>query len=169
MAVTLLVPSAHAQESDRPPPHEPDPALGFITGASVFLVGFGLGGVLLTASSQSRADQNAGWLTIQSGFALAPLAAHAVTGEWTRGALFATVPTAAALTSGTVIAVFPDAVANGQLPKQRVLWGSFGVGLFSSVVGIVDATFVRKRLHAVTLSPSVGAGTVGLDVGGTLW
>ncbi|HEX4475893.1 MAG TPA: hypothetical protein VH142_12495 [Polyangiaceae bacterium] len=167
--MTLSVPAAHAQESDGPPPHEPDPALAFITGASVFLVGFGLGGVVLTANSRSRADQNAGWLTIQSGFALAPLAAHAVTGEWTRGALFATVPTAAALTSGTLIAVFPNAIMNGQLPKQRALWGSFGVGLFSSVVGIVDATFVRKRMHSVTIAPSVGAGTVGLDVGGTLW
>jgi hypothetical protein len=76
---------------------------------------------------------------------LAPLAAHAVVGEWGRGALFA-APPAAMWTGSAILAEYaPNVVAHGTLEQQRVLWAFFGVGFFASAVGVVDAAFADRR------------------------
>src|SRR5258708_36876486 len=68
----------------------PEPAAAFFTGALVFVGGFTAGGLLLATSGGSTQD-NAGWLVMEGGFVLAPLAAHAVVGERPRGIAFPAV------------------------------------------------------------------------------
>jgi hypothetical protein len=167
-SVLLGISLAFFTVSERASAEEPNAGFGFFTGTSVLVAGFGIGGVLLATSGARYKQDNAGWLAIESGFALAPVAAHGVTGEWVRGLAFAATPAAMTVGSGTVFAVDPHAVRHGQLTEQRILWSLFSVALFSGAVGVVDAAFADTRAKGITVSPSVGAGSFGLDVGGTL-
>jgi hypothetical protein len=152
-----------------PPPIEhagtPDTALAFVTGASVLLLGMGVGASLIGAD-HGRTEDIAGWMVMQSSFAVAPLAAHAVVGEWGRGLLFATPPLATTAGTAAVFGVDSNAVRHSPLSEQRVLWACFVAGLFSGAYGVVDSTFADDR--RVTITPVVGMGTAGIDVRGTL-
>jgi hypothetical protein len=147
---------------------EAEPALALLTGASVLFAGFAVGAGLLSAGTSTDVKTNVGWLTMQTGFALAPLTSHAMAGEWTRGLLFAATPAAALGGTGGIIAVDPSAIDHGGLPEQRALWSLFGVGLLSSAVGVVDSTLCGTRARSVAAVPMVGSGQVGLIVRGTL-
>ncbi len=147
---------------------DPDPGLALFAGAGIQVAGFLLGGALLATSHSDPHQNNAGWLTIESGFTLAPLAAHAVEGEWGRGLVFAAVPGSALLTTGGLFVADPGAIERGGLPEQRWMWGIFGVGLFASAAGVVDAMFANHRSRRIYLQPAVGAGHVGFGIGGTL-
>jgi hypothetical protein len=120
------------------------------------------------SSGGDRARDRAGWFTIQTGFVLAPLAAHAVTSEWMRGLAFATVPAASMIGTGAVFAIDPNAVRHAPLSEQRVMWGLFGAALFVGSAGVVDAAFAGSRAASLSIRPTVGFGQVGLEVGGTL-
>jgi hypothetical protein len=147
----------------------PDTGLAIFTGSATALAGFAAGGLLLGTSGDRTGPNNAGWLTIQAGFALAPLAAHGVVGEWGRGALFAAAPAAMGAGSVGLMGYAPNVVAHGTLEQQRVLWGFFGVGFFSSAVGVVDAVFAdRRALGGVHVVPAAIAGGAGLSVEGSL-
>jgi hypothetical protein len=149
-----------------------EPAWGLVSGAAVALAGFVAGGVLLGTSSgspgQSDAQDRAGWLTIAGGFGLAPAVAHAVVGEWGRGAAFAAPPVAAFAGSVGLFAYAPGAVEHGSLEQQRVLWSLFGVGLFSSAIGVFDAAFALDRAVPVRVAPVAGPGSAGLAIAGVL-
>jgi hypothetical protein len=154
-----------------------DGALALLAGSATTVAGFAAGGVLLGTSGDRNAPNNAGWLAIQTGFALAPFTAHAVVGEWGRGALFASVPAAMWGGSAGMMSYAPDIVSGGTLEQQRILWGFFGVGFVSAIVGVVDATFAGRRWKAgagaasspgVRLAPLATAGGAGLALGGTL-
>jgi hypothetical protein len=145
-----------------------DPARALFTGAAVLVASFTAGGLLVATSGRTATQSNAGWLTMESGFALAPLAAHGVVGEWTRGLAFAALP--AASTGGT-LALFeydPGTIAHGSLPEQRWMWAMFGVALADATVGIVDALFAPGRARTVAFAPVVSRGQVGLLVEGAL-
>jgi hypothetical protein len=144
------------------------PALAFLAGASVFLAGFAAGGVLTTTGNANDAQNNAGWLTMEAGFALAPIASHAVTGEWTRALAFAAPPAASLAGTATLFAMHPATIVHGELAEQRVMWSLFGLGVLSSILGVVDATFADRRARAITVAPVLGSGQVGFGVGGTL-
>ena len=146
----------------------PDPALAFFAGASVFLAGFAVGGALLATSQSSDRQNNAGWLTIESGFGAAPLIAHGLAGEWVRGAVFAAVPAASAAGTATLFAMDPGAISQGALPEQRVMWSFFGIGLLSSAAGVIDCAFAGTRTSAVAIAPVFGTGQVGVNVRGSL-
>jgi hypothetical protein len=155
----------------------PDVGLALLTGSATAVAGFAAGGILLGTSGDRNGPNNAGWLAIQTGFTLAPLTAHAVVGEWGRGALFASVPAAMWGGSAAMMAYAPDIVAGGTLEQQRILWGFFGVAFVSSVVGVVDVTFAGRRwkanagaasTHGLRLAPLATAGGTGLVLGGTL-
>lgn len=163
LSVSLLIASPSPARA-----REPDGALAFFAGAGTMLAGFAIGGTLLGASGSDAARDNVGWLTIQSGFALAPLASHAVAGEWVRGLLFAAPPTATLAGTATMLALEPSAVSFGRLPQQRILWGLFGAGLLGAAVGVVDSAFARERARAITIVPSVGARHLGVQIGGAL-
>jgi hypothetical protein len=158
----LLAPApAHAET--------PDTALAFFTGAATTVAGFAVGGLLLGTSNDRNQTNNAGWLTMQGGFALAPLFAHAAVGEWGRGALFAAAPAAMWAGSAGLMEYAPNVVGHGTLEQQRVLWGFFGVAFFSSAVGVVDATFAGSRAaERVRVAPVATRGGAGLSVAGVL-
>jgi hypothetical protein len=144
------------------------PGLAFLAGASVFLAGFAAGGVLTATGNANDGQNDAGWLTIEAGFALAPLASHAVAEEWTRGLVFAAPPAAGLAGTATLLAMHPATIVHGELADQRVMWSLFGLGVLSSILGVVDATFADRRARAVTVAPLLGSGLLGLGVGGIL-
>jgi hypothetical protein len=161
----LLAPVAHAETSE--------PSLAFVAGASVFLAGFAVGAVIVATSASDSSQTNAGWLTMQSAFALAPFTSHALSGEWTRAGLFTAIPAACLAGSATLIAAHPTTIVGGELEDQRVIWSLFGVGLLSSLVGVVDSALADKRSResarrSVAFTPIVGARHVGLGLGGVL-
>ena len=119
-------------------------------------------------TNASDAQNDAGWLTFEAGFALAPLASHAVAEEWTRGLAFAALPAAGLGGTATLLAMHPATIVHGELAEQRVMWSLFGLGVLSSILGVVDATFANRRARAVTVAPVLGSGQVGLGVGGAL-
>jgi hypothetical protein len=147
---------------------EPDPALALLTGAATQVAGFIVGGTLLVTNHGHDEQANAGWLTVEGGFTLAPFAAHAVVGEWGRGAVFAALPAGALGGTAALFGVVPGVVESGTLEQQRVMWALFVGGLFASGAGVVDAVLVSARARRVTVAPTIGSGRVGLQIGGTL-
>jgi hypothetical protein len=177
-AVLFLGSHAHAEEPGPVPRLLPAPvsadtrtppntALAFVSGAAVVVLGMGTGAALI-GSDAGRAPDNAGWMVMQSSFAVAPFVAHGVVSEWGRGLLFATPPLATTAGTATVFALDPKAVRHSKLTEQRILWSLFVVGLFSSTYGVVDATFAADRARAVAVTPVVTAHDVGVEIGGTL-
>ncbi|HTB72049.1 MAG TPA: hypothetical protein VK762_02335 [Polyangiaceae bacterium] len=163
-ALVLATPSAARAE--------PDPGIGLVAGTAVMLLGFTVGSTVVVTANGSNTSTNTGWLIMESGFVLAPWTAHAALGQWTRGLAFAALPAAA---TGGTIGLFdyaPGTVLHGTLVQQRFLWGLFGGGLVSAVLGILDVTFAAPAQEhgpvPVAVAPMVGAGQVGLQVGGDL-
>jgi hypothetical protein len=146
---------------------EPDGGLAVLAGGASNLAGFIVGGAML-AANHANALNNAGWLTIEGGFTLAPFAAHAAEGEWGRGALFASVPAACLAGSAAQFGVVPTVIDQGSLPEQRVMWGLFVGGQVAAVVGVIDAAFAPLRARKMFVAPTIGAGHVGLTLGGIL-
>ena len=147
---------------------ESKPARAFFTGAAVLFAGFAAGAVILATGDAGDSANNAGWMTLQAGFVLAPVASHAVVGEWGRALAFGATPAAAMGGTGALLAIHPAAIAHGELAEQRVLWSLFGLGLLSSAVGVVDAALWKPRSTTVTAAPVVGSNQVGLELRGTL-
>ena len=163
MATTIaLLALAGAARAD-----EPDPAIAVVVGAGTNLAGFIVGGAVLT-SGRTNGAVNAGWLTIEGAFTASPLAAHAVSGEWGRGALFSIVPAGCMAGTATLFGLVPGVVDQGSLPQQRLMWGLFVAGQLASAVGIVDAAFAPLRRNKLFLAPAIGGGQVGLELGGLL-
>jgi hypothetical protein len=157
-ATFLVAPSARAEG--------PDPALAFALGAATVFAGFVVGGTLIAANQGDAAKTRAGWFAMESGFTVAPLAAHGLVGEWARGAAFAAVPTATTLATIPVFYVNDGAVEGGTLPQQRVMWGLFVGGLAASMAGVIDTVFSPGR--ALHVTPVMGAGNAGIVLGGAL-
>jgi hypothetical protein len=160
-SVVLSSTAAHATEP-------PDRGAAVITGAAAFVLAFAAGGIVVATANGSNVQSNVGWVTIESGFVLAPLVSHAVTGEWTRGLVFTATP--AAMLGGSVALFDYDngTIQHGSLTEQRIMWGLFTAGLFSGVVGVVDSGLARATDGGVMVAPLIGAGTTGLTVGGAL-
>ena len=148
---------------------EPNAGLGVFTGAATTVVAMGAGAVIVATSAEHDAVQNqAGWFTMESGFVLAPIVAHGVVHEWTRGLWFAAIPAASVGGTAAIFAVDPEAVRHGVLSEQRVLWGIFGAALFVGSAGVVDVAFAGDRARTVSVAPMVGGGRYGVSVGGVL-
>jgi hypothetical protein len=147
---------------------EPDPGVAVVVGAATMLAGFAVGATVTATASGSNAPTNSGWLIMESGFVLAPWTAHATQGQWTRGLAFSALPAA---TVGGTVGLFeydPGTVLHGTLVRQRILWGLFGAGLVSSVIGVLDVTLARPGVGPIALAPMVAPGGAGLEMGGTL-
>ena len=157
-AAFLVSPSARADG--------PDPAIAFAVGAATVLASFAVGGTFIATSPGSAAKTEAGWFVMQGGISLAPLTSHAVVGEWARGAVFASIPTATTLATIPVFTINEAAVEHGTLPQQRVIWGLFVAGLAGSMAGVIDTVFSPGR--ALHVAPMLGVGNAGIAVGGAL-
>jgi hypothetical protein len=149
---------------------EPDGGIAFVAGAAAYVATFTVGGLLLATSNDGATQSNAGWLTIESGFVMAPLASHAFAGEWGRGLVFAAPPLAAMAGTATLFDLQPQTIIHGSLPQQRVLWSLFVVGLLSGSAGIVDGVLApsRRRPRPIAIAPSLGRGQMGVSIEGTL-
>ena len=156
----LLFASSSARAADS----RPDGALAFVVGAATIFAGFAIGGTLVAASGDDAAKNEAGWLILESGFALAPLTSHAVVGEWARGAAFASIPTATTLGSVPIFLTTPNTIEAGVIAEQEGLWWLFGAGLASAIVGVIDATFAPAR--ALRVAPALGPHDARLMLGG---
>jgi hypothetical protein len=146
----------------------PDPTIALVVGAGVLVASFAVGATVLASAEGDNGPSNTGWMIMQSGFALAPLAAHGVVGTWGRGLAFSAVPVATAAGTLGLFEAEPGTILHGSLPQQRFLWGLYGVGLAASVVGVVDATLTIPRIGPVAIAPAIAPGHVGLEVGGSL-
>lgn len=149
---------------------EPDGGLAFIAGTAAFVASFTVGGLLVATSNDGAAQGNAGFLTMESGFVLAPIVSHAFVDEWARGLIFAAPPAAAVAGTATLFELEPGTIVHGSLPQQRVLWSFFVAGLLSGAAGVVDSTLAagRRRGRTVAITPTLGRGEIGVQVGGTL-
>jgi hypothetical protein len=159
VAVVVAAPAAHADP--------PDPALAWLTGASVFAGGFLAGGAIAGSANGDESAVRFGWMTIEGAFVLAPLASHAVVGEWTRGLAFAAVPAAAFATSAVLLGFVPDAIDHGLAPARSTIWSCLTAGLLTGVAGVIDAALVDGRAP-VSVAPMAASGELGLLVRGTL-
>ena len=157
-AAFFVAPSARAED--------PDPAIAFAVGAATVFVGFAVGGAFIATNQGDAAKAEAGWFGMESGFSLAPLVSHAVAGEWARGAVFASIPTATTLATIPVFAINEAGVEHGTLPQQRVIWGLFVATLAGSTAGVIDTVFSPGR--ALHVAPVLGVGNAGIAVGGAL-
>ena len=142
--------------------------MAVVVGTATLLVGFTVGATVTATANGSNIPTNTGWLIMESGFTLAPWTAHAMQGQWTRGLAFAALPAA---TVGGTVGLFeyePGTVLHGTLVQQRILWGLFGAGLVSSVIGVLDVTLAHPHAGPIALAPIVAPGRIGLEMGGAL-
>jgi hypothetical protein len=166
LAVGSLAPTARAS-----PPDPPDAALALVSGAAVNVAGMIVGGTVMATSHGAILPYNAGWMTMEASFTVSPLLAHGLVGEWGRGLAFAAGPAAMLGGTAALFQMAPDTVEHGTLPQQRVMWALFGIGFLASAAGVVDATLAPRRARAirdVVIAPVVGAGQMGLQIGGRL-
>jgi hypothetical protein len=166
LLVTAALTACLLVESSARAEDPPDSGLALVVGGATLVAGLAVGGTLLAASGENPPVNEAGWLVMQGGFALAPLTSHAVVGEWGRGAAFASIPAAAALGTLPVFAADGNAVAYGTLWEQRAIWALYCVGLAGGIVGVLDTAFAPGRVLHV--APSIGRNSAGFVVGGTL-
>jgi hypothetical protein len=164
MAALTLQGPARADGSAEAPP--PDPVLAGVVGAATAFAGFAIGGTVMGVTGDNSPASMAGWLTMEGGFALAPFTAHAVVGEWGRGALFAAIPAATTLGSVPVFLYNEAAVVHGTLPQQRWMYIFMCAGILASSIGVIDAVLAPRR--GLQVAPIIGAGNYGLSVGGFL-
>src|SRR5205085_7534392 len=106
--------------------------------AAVFVAGFAVGGMLIAAVNANEGQANAGWLTMESTFAIAPIVAHGVSGDWARGFAWAAAPAAAVGGTAGLFAYDKGTIFHGSLAEQRWLWSFFGAGLAVGTAGLVD-------------------------------
>jgi hypothetical protein len=152
---------------------EPDTGLAFASAAAFDAAGFIVGGALLGSSASGASgdgQRSLGWLAVQAGFTLSPLAAHGVVGEWDRGVAFAAIPAGTLSGTAAYLRTKTDGVEHNTLGESRVLWGLFSTGLAVSTAGAIDVLFAasRQRDRTITVWPTLGAGQVGLCIQGTL-
>ena len=152
---------------------EPDTDLAFLTAAALDTAGFVTGGALMATSrtgGSGDAQRSFGWLTIQAGFTLSPVAAHGVVGEWDRGALFAAVPAGTLAGTAAFYRTRTDGVEFSTKESQWMVWGLFTTGLAVSTAAAIDVLFADKRRHepTIALRPTIGHCQAGLRIEGSL-
>lgn len=133
--------AAHSEAEAAPSPRGP---VALVTGLAVAGASFGVGGFLLTMN-QDLGTKHAGLAVLHGGLALAPVAAHGVVGEWTRGALFAIAPAAGGIGMAALLAGRPEAPVMGKNKSQRIYPVLITVSVLGSAIGIFDAALVDER------------------------
>jgi hypothetical protein len=158
-------------------PAAADPPVGvaLAAGAATALLPLAIG-VAHTAEATTFASRNAGFMVAGAGFALSPIVAHVVLGEWGRAAAFGAAPLAAEIGMITLTTVEPGAIFGATKGTRTAFGFMFSVGAFSAALGLIDVALARDRarerlpkaLRGLTLTPTIGPGTAGLFLGGTL-
>ncbi len=130
----------------------------------------GVGATLLT-TEPTLAEKHAGLFAMHTGLTLAPFAAHAVTGEWGRGALFSIPPALGGLGMLALLSARPEAPIRGKHKSQRIYPVLISVSVVGSAIGIFDAALAdrrRRRGPDVRVEAACSSAFCGAFVGGTL-
>lgn len=140
----------------------------FAVGAAIDAVSFAVG-VALVGSDAGGFDQaRAGWVTCSAGLTLGPFVAHAITGQWLRGAVFSVVPLAGTVGNAVVLGTRSETIDVTPLKQdQRLVVLFTSVGLLGSVIGLVDIAFFEPTTTNVHVAPTISQTGAGLVVGGT--
>jgi hypothetical protein len=168
----LLVLSAHTARAQSDATEGDGRALiATAAGAALAISGLAAGGAML-ATHEDEAGRKVGAYTLLSGLALAPIASHAIAGEWDRAALFGAVPIAATLGATWMIERSPVLLGHGELSERRVLALCYGITLLSSVIGLFDTLNAgqraREREGSLAIAPWVSRDHFGVALGGWL-
>jgi len=154
---------------------DPPVGIALATGAATALIPLALGAAH-TANASTYASRNAGFVVAGAGFALAPIVAHVVVGEYARAAAFGALPLAVDISVIALTTANPDAIFAATKGSRTAFGIFFGAGVFGAMLGLVDVAFARDRararlpkaLRGAMVAPMIGPGTAGLVVGGPL-
>ncbi|HEY3495416.1 MAG TPA: hypothetical protein VGK73_12045 [Polyangiaceae bacterium] len=147
---------------------EPPPAVqargptALVTGLAVAGLSFGVGGFLLTMN-EDLGTKHAGLAVLHGGLTVAPLAAHGVSGEWSRGALFAVAPALGGIGMAALLAWRPQTPVMGKDKSHRIYPVLITASVLGSAIGIFDAALVDERSAvnvSAAVSPDFGGATV---------
>jgi hypothetical protein len=138
-------------------------------GLATALVPLAVGGAIFALRDDVGAKQAAVY-TMSFGMALAPVVSHLTAREWKRAAIFGAFPMAFSLATLTLLQIQPSVTIYGE-PDTRLLFGLFlGFTAITSGGGLVDSLLAgeRARPPRIALTPTVGRGTYGFQLGGVL-
>jgi hypothetical protein len=155
--------SPSSVESEDPEAGTSRGATALVTGIAIAGASLAYGGTLLT-TGHGLAVKHDGLYVMSTGLTLAPLLAHGVVGEWSRGAVFSILPALGGIGMAALLAVHPDAPIKGKDGSQRIYPVLISVSVLGSALGIFDAALVDERLPHVALA--VNDGFVAADVSG---
>jgi hypothetical protein len=140
-------------------------------GALLAIGALGAGGIML-ATHEDESGRKAGAFTLLGGVALAPIASHAIAGEWTRAAVFGAAPAVAAIGGMLMIEHAPVLSGHGELTERRVLALCYGVDVLAAAIGLFDTLNAgeraRERARAIAIAPLLARDRVGIALGGLL-
>jgi hypothetical protein len=150
-------------------PDEPSVTSAFVTGAAIAGISLGLGGAV-AVGADSDTGKAAGIYGVQAGLVMAPLAAHAMLGEYKRGVLFAVPPFAAMLGMAAVLQTRPHTVSGGPAAYQYAFTSAMTLSILSSIFGVSDVLSFHDRNGAASVAvlPEVGQERIGIRIGGRL-
>ncbi len=171
LAASWLASGARAEAPAAP---EPPVTLALVSGMATALVPLALGAAH-TANEATDPGRDAGLCVAGVGFALTPFVAHAVLGEYARGAAFSAVPLAAEIGVVSLVTALPGAVFHETQLSRTTFGVLFSFDVFGAALGLIDvamaperARAARKKLGGLVVAPSLGRGQTGVVVGGAL-
>lgn len=150
----LLAAPALASAAAPASPEEARAPSALVTGFVIAGGSLAAGGYLLAGDGTLDAKHN-GLYLMHGGLTLAPLAAHAVGGEWWRGAAFSIVPALAGGGMVALLAATPEAPIRGKNKSQRIYPVLITVAVLGSALGIFDAALVDERRAEKRRPPAV--------------
>jgi hypothetical protein len=177
-APTQLAPLQLAPETQLAPPRllgvvampEPMPpvAWSFAAGLATGLVSLAIGGALV--ATNSHANEVTGTYVIMSGLTLAPVVSHLVSREWGRAAIFGGLPALSLAGMTALLQAHEPVVDEGNKDDTRIAYVVLiSWGILSAAGGLVDSLWAGERArnrNRISLTPTLGAGRVGLSLGG---
>ena len=173
-ALVLFPATAHASDDDQA---ESKPVLALAAGGAVTFVSLGIG-TMMIAQSDERGVRNTGLIGAQSGMVLAPLLAHAIVGETTRGVWFSLPLLVPVAVNSVVAGFFPNVIRRAPAGIQYTVFIAATLSIFGSTIGVLDAVRVGERkpkkastsasTSSLTVVPMFGDGTTGALVTGNL-
>ena len=140
-------------------------------GIAIDAVSFAVGAATLGNDELAGDRARAGWLTCSAGFAVAPFVAHAIMGQWLRGAAFSAVPLASVVGNAFVLGANSNVDQMPLNPDQRLVYAFTTAGLLGSFIGLLDVVLYKPSKPRVVrwahVAPSISRAGGGFVVGGS--
>lgn len=166
--LVLVAGNVFAEPAPPPPDDHTKRTWALVIGIAIDTVSFAIG-VATLGNDQLAGDQaRAGWITCSAGFTVAPFVAHAIVGQWLRGAALSAVPLAGVIGNAIVLGANPNVDQMPLNPDQRLVYAFTTAGLLGSFIGLLDvALYKPSKPRAVHVSPSISRAGGGFVVGGS--